>query len=68
MSSCPFFRFALTWKQPTIHAALLEGFKTPRLASDVPFTSLRELSDFNAEHNDSTRFVQTRGSSPRKTT
>jgi hypothetical protein len=49
-------------------AALLEGFKTPRLASDAPFTSLRELSDFNDEHTDPTRFVQTRRSSPCKTT
>jgi hypothetical protein len=39
--------------------ALLEGFKIPRLASDAPFTSLRELSEFNAEHADPSRFAQT---------
>jgi hypothetical protein len=37
----------------------IEGFKIPRLRSDAPFTSLRELSDFNAEHADPTRFAQT---------
>lgn len=38
---------------------LLEGFKIPRLASDAPFTSLRDLSEFNAEHADPSRFAQT---------
>jgi SEC-C motif len=40
-------------------AALLEGFKIPRLSSNAPFTSLRELSEFNAEHADPSRFLQT---------
>lgn len=39
--------------------ALLEGFKIPRLANDAPFSSLRELSEFNAEHADPSRFAQT---------
>ena len=39
-------------------AALLEGFKIPRLSSDTPFTSVRDLSEFNAEHADPSRFVQ----------
>jgi hypothetical protein len=52
------FRFDL---EGTSHprGAMLEGFKIPRLRSDAPFTSLRELSDFNAEHADPTRFAQT---------
>jgi hypothetical protein len=52
------FRFDL---EGTHHprGALLEGFKIPRLASDAPFTSLRELSEFNVEHADPSRFAQT---------
>jgi len=41
-----------------LRGALLEGFKIPRLSSDAPFTSLRELSEFNAEHADSIRFAR----------
>jgi hypothetical protein len=42
-------------------AALLEGFKIPRLSSHTPFTSVRDLSEFNAEHADPSRFVQALG-------
>jgi hypothetical protein len=52
------FRFDL---EGTNHprGSMLEGFKIPRLASEAPFTSLRDLSEFNAEHADPTRFAQT---------
>jgi hypothetical protein len=52
------FRFDLDGTHPP-RGSMLEGFKIPRLASDAPFSSLRELSDFNAEHADPTRFAQT---------
>lgn len=37
---------------------LLEGFKMPGLARGAQFGSLRELSEFRAEHADSSRFVK----------
>ena len=37
---------------------LLEGFKIPGLRGGTPFRSLRELSEFRAEHADSSRFVK----------
>jgi hypothetical protein len=39
-------------------AALLEGFKIPRLTIGTAFTSLREFAEFRAEHADPARFVQ----------
>jgi hypothetical protein len=39
--------------------ALLEGFKIPRLVTGVLFGSLRELSEFHAEHADPLRFAET---------
>jgi hypothetical protein len=52
------FRFDL--EGTTIpRGALLEGFKIPHLASGVPFASLRELSEFHAEHADPLRFAKT---------
>jgi hypothetical protein len=37
---------------------LLEGFKISRLSDDAAFTSIRELSEFNALHVDPARFAR----------
>ncbi len=52
------FRFNLETTN-YFRGVLFEGFKIPRLSGEAPFTSIRELSEFNAQHADPTRFAQT---------
>ncbi len=48
--------FDLDGAGPT-RAALIEGFKIPRLTTSAKFDSLQELSEFNAEHADPIRLT-----------